>query len=112
MACYRAADVMMVTPLCDGMNLVAKEYVATRYDETGTLVLSEFAGAAVELREALLLNPYSVDDLAHTLMEAVELPGAEVRTRMAALRSQIFEHDVFEWSARCLEALDRVPADP
>ncbi|MFQ5678764.1 MAG: trehalose-6-phosphate synthase [Gemmatimonadota bacterium] len=111
-ACYRAADVMMVTPLCDGMNLVAKEYVATRWGETGMLVLSEFAGAATELEEALLVNPYAVDELARTLREAVELPERETRRRMAALRAHVCSYDVFAWSRRCLTALDAAPLAP
>ncbi|MFQ5690264.1 MAG: trehalose-6-phosphate synthase [Gemmatimonadota bacterium] len=111
-ACYRAADVMMVTPPCDGMNLVAKEYVATRYDDTGLLVLSEFAGAAAELEEALLVNPYDVDGLARMLREAVSLPEAEARRRMTALRNRVREHNVFDWSRRCLAALDAAPLAP
>jgi trehalose 6-phosphate synthase len=107
-ACYRAADVMMVTPFCDGMNLVAKEYVASRYDDTGVLVLSEFAGAAAELREALLINPSDLDWLAQSLDHAIGMPQAERSRRMAALRAQVLEYDVFAWSARCIEALDGV----
>ncbi|MDX1393020.1 MAG: trehalose-6-phosphate synthase [Gemmatimonadota bacterium] len=105
-ACYRAADVMTVTPFCDGMNLVAKEYVATRFDLSGVLVLSEFAGAAVELEEALLVNPCDIDWLAATLDRALRLPDEERGERMAKLRSQVAEYDVFAWSRRCLEALD------
>src|SRR5690606_4702138 len=70
MAMYRAADVMLVTPFRDGMNLVAKEYVAARYDLTGTLVLSEFAGAATELSDALLVNPYDIDGMKSTIVRA------------------------------------------
>lgn len=106
-ACYRAADVMLVTPLCDGMNLVAKEYVATRYDDTGVLVLSEFAGAAVELEEALQVNPYDSDWLAYTIDEAVNLPAAEKRTRMAALRTRVWDNDVFDWAKTCLAAIEQ-----
>jgi trehalose-6-phosphate synthase len=99
---------MMVTPFCDGMNLVAKEYVASRYDDTGVLVLSEFAGAAAELREALLINPSDLDWLAQSLDHAIGMPQAERSRRMAALRAQVLEYDVFAWSARCIEALDGV----
>jgi trehalose 6-phosphate synthase len=106
-ACYRAADVMLVTPLCDGMNLVAKEFVATRYDDTGVLVLSEFAGAAESLEEALQVNPYDSDWLAYTIDEAVNLPENERRRRMAALRSRVKAYDVFDWAKNCLAAIEQ-----
>jgi trehalose-6-phosphate synthase len=98
---------MLVTPLCDGMNLVAKEYVATRFDDTGVLVLSEFAGAAVELEEALQVNPYDSDWLAYTIDEAVNLPAAEKRARMAALRARVWDDDVFDWARKCLAAIEQ-----
>jgi trehalose 6-phosphate synthase len=104
-AYYRAADVMLVTPLRDGMNLVAKEYVATRYDETGALVLSEFAGAAEQLRQAHIVNPYDLDGLARTLEQAIE-SAKGAGTRMRALRRSVRSHDVFWWADRCLGALD------
>ena len=106
-ACYRAADVMLVTPLCDGMNLVAKEYVATRFDDTGALVLSEFAGAAVELEEALQVNPYDSDWLAYTIDEAVNLADVERRSRMQALRRRLRAYGVFDWAEDCMGAIDR-----
>jgi trehalose 6-phosphate synthase len=105
-ALYRAADVMLVTPLADGMNLVAKEYVACRPDDTGALVLSEFAGAAEELNDALLVNPMDLDGLAQRLGEALALSLTEQRGRIARLRRVVREHDVFQWSLRCLEALE------
>lgn len=108
-ACYRAADVMMVTPLCDGMNLVAKEYVATRYDDTGVLILSEFAGAAHELEDALLVNPLDANWMADRLRDAVALSEDEARRRMIALREGVLGHDVFAWSASCLRAIEGVP---
>jgi trehalose 6-phosphate synthase len=104
-AYYRAADVMFVTPLRDGMNLVAKEYVATRYDETGALVLSEFAGAAEQLRQAHIVNPYDLDGLSRTLEQAIK-SARGVGTRMRALRRSVQSHDVFWWADRCLGALD------
>ncbi len=104
-AYYLATDVMCVTPLRDGMNLVAKEYVASRVDNDGVLVLSEFAGAALELRQALQVNPYDVDGVSDALWQAVELDPAEKRRRMAAMRRQVARHDVFAWARRCLEAL-------
>jgi len=105
-ACYRAADVMLVTPLCDGMNLVAKEYVATRFDDTGVLILSEFAGAAHELEEALLVNPLDANWMADRLRDAVHLSAEEAARRMAALRGRVLAHDVFAWSASCLGAIE------
>jgi len=97
-AYYLAADVMVVTSLCDGMNLVAKEYVACRTDDTGVLVLSEFTGAAHELRQALLVNPHDVDGLAATLEQAIAMPRAEAARRMAALRRTVRQHDVYRWA--------------
>ena len=102
---YRAADVMLVTPLRDGMNLVSKEYVATRYDNTGALVLSEFAGAAEELNHALVVNPHDLDALADTLGRAVSMDPSEQSRRMKALRRTVTAKDVFWWADRCLQAL-------
>ncbi|MBW3666243.1 MAG: trehalose-6-phosphate synthase [Actinobacteria bacterium] len=102
---YRAADVMLVTPLRDGMNLVSKEYVATRYDNTGALVLSEFAGASEELHNALVVNPHDVDALADTLGRAVSMDRTEQARRMKALRRTVASKDVFWWAERCLNAL-------
>jgi trehalose 6-phosphate synthase len=104
-AFFVAADVMLVTPLRDGMNLVAKEYVACRTEGTGVLVLSEFAGAAGELSSALLVNPHDLDGMKNTLYQALTLPDADVRTRMAALRKQVLTHDVDRWARSFLEAL-------
>lgn len=104
-AYYRAADVMFVTPLRDGMNLVAKEYVATRFDDTGALVLSEFAGAAEQLTQAFLVNPYNLDGLADTLEEAISSISGPENERMRALRTSVGSHDVFWWAERCLGAL-------
>lgn len=104
-AYYRAADVMFVTPLRDGMNLVAKEYVATRFDDTGALVLSEFAGAAEQLAEAFVVNPYDLDTLAQTLEEAIGTASVKGNERMKALRKSVGANDVFRWARRCLGAL-------
>lgn len=102
---YRAADVMVVTPLRDGMNLVAKEYVATRSDLGGVLVLSEFAGAARELRRSLLVNPRDIEGMAAVLEQAVRLPRPDARHRMAILRTVVRRHDVFEWAEGFLREL-------
>ena len=104
-AYYRAADVMLVTPLRDGMNLVAKEYVATRYDNTGSLVLSEFAGAAEALTDAYLVNPYDLDSTAATMARAIEDDPAGRATLMKSLRATVDEHDVYWWADQCLSQL-------
>ena len=85
-ALYRAADIMVVTPYRDGMNLVAKEYVACRYDDDGALVLSEFAGAADELRQAWLVNPYDINGMKSALLEAYQADEKELTRRMQAMR--------------------------
>ena len=100
-----SADVMLLTALRDGMNLVAKEYVAARTSHTGALVLSEFTGAADQLKQALLVNPHDIDGLKSTIMRAVELPANESRRRMRAMRKQILDHDVDHWSSEFLAAL-------
>lgn len=102
---YRAADVMLVTPLRDGMNLVAKEFVATRTDDDGVLILSEFAGAASELGEALIVNPYDIDGTAAAILQAVAMPAEERATRMRALRQRVVTYDVHYWVRSFLEAL-------
>ncbi|HLO42384.1 MAG TPA: trehalose-6-phosphate synthase [Phycisphaerales bacterium] len=106
-AWYLAADVMLVTPLCDGMNLVAKEYAATRVDGGGVLVLSEFAGAAQELRQAVLVNPYDVEGMAEGMKRALDLPRSEQRFRMSILRMVVKRHDVQEWSDSFLAAMEK-----
>jgi trehalose 6-phosphate synthase/phosphatase len=111
-ALYAAADVMLVTPLRDGMNLVAKEYVATRTDETGVLVLSELTGAAAELVEALPVNPYDVEGVADAIRRALVMPAAEQRLRMRALRRRVREHDVHRWAASFLHDLDEELTPP
>ena len=97
-AMYAAADVMVVTPYRDGMNLVAKEYVACRYEEDGALVLSEFAGAADELRQAWLVNPYDINGMKSALLEAHQADEKEVTRRMRAMRKQVTQHDVKAWA--------------
>jgi trehalose 6-phosphate synthase/phosphatase len=109
LALYRAADVFVVTPLRDGMNLVAKEFVASRVDEDGTLVLSEFAGAADELKEALLVNPYDVDGVADAIHRAFTMDEHQRRWRMRAARVHVATYDVTHWSNSFLEALATVP---
>jgi len=104
-ALYLAADVMLVTPLRDGMNLVAKEYVASRVDATGALVLSEFAGAAQELRGAILVNPHDLDGLKDAIRQAITMPGTEAKARMRRMRRVVQRSDVHEWARAFLAAL-------
>lgn len=104
-ALYLASDVMLVTALRDGMNLVAKEYVAARYDEDGVLVLSEFAGAADELKTSLRINPHDIDGMKDAIMQAVEMTRSERRKRMRALRKRVRENDVGHWSRGFLRTL-------
>lgn len=99
---YRAADVCVVTSLHDGMNLVCKEFAAARDDERGVLILSRFAGAARELQEALIVNPYHVEETAEALHRALSMPEAEQRERMASLRMTIREANVYRWAGRML----------
>ncbi|MCW2651872.1 MAG: trehalose 6-phosphate synthase [Mycobacterium sp.] len=104
-AFFVAADVMLVTPLRDGMNLVAKEYVACRSDLGGALVLSEFAGAASELRQAYLTNPHDLDGVKDAIEAALNQTPEEGRRRMRALRRQVLAHDVDRWALSFLDAL-------
>jgi trehalose 6-phosphate synthase/phosphatase len=104
-AMYVAADVMVVTPLRDGMNLVCKEYVASRVDNRGVLVLSEFAGASVQLQHALQVNPYDVDEVARQLFVALQMPTEEQERRMTDLRHIVGEGDVSKWASSFLGSL-------
>ena len=110
-ALYLAGDVMLVTPLRDGMNLVAKEYVACRYDESGTLVLSEFTGAADELAGAFLVNPHDIEGLKDAIVRAAAITPQEARRRMRSMRRRVREHDVARWAADFLAALDQRPLE-
>jgi trehalose 6-phosphate synthase/phosphatase len=111
-ALYRAADVLLVTPLRDGMNLVAKEFVASRPDGDGVLVLSEFAGAAAELSEALLVNPYDTEQMEGALHLALTMPAEERRTRMEVLRHRVMRHDVNRWASSFIAQLERSGGAP
>lgn len=104
-AMYRASDVMVVTPLRDGMNLVCKEFIACRADESGSLVLSEFAGAAEELKQAYLVNPYDLNGMKAALLRARDAKPAEQRRRMRTLRKEVFENDIARWADRFLTDL-------
>ncbi|HLL61986.1 MAG TPA: trehalose-6-phosphate synthase [Propionibacteriaceae bacterium] len=110
-ALYRAADVMVVTPLRDGMNLVAKEYVACRQADDGALVLSEFAGAARELRQAYLVNPHDINGLKERLVQAMDDSPAAKARRMKGMRRQVFENDIDHWASSFLDDLETICAD-
>jgi trehalose 6-phosphate synthase len=102
---YRAAHFCLVTSLHDGMNLVAKEYVASRVDEQGTLILSRFAGASQELADALIVNPYDIDELAKAIHTALEMSPEEAGARMRNMRCIVREHNVYRWAANLVHEL-------
>jgi trehalose 6-phosphate synthase len=105
-ALFRGSEVGLVTPLRDGMNLVAKEYVAAQDpDDPGVLVLSRFAGAAEDLQMALIVNPYDIDDIAHALEQALTMPIEERRDRHQALYARVRENDANHWREQFLAAL-------
>src|SRR5581483_1610639 len=108
---YRHADLCLVTSLHDGMNLVAKEYVAAQEDGRGVLVLSRFTGAARELPDALLVNPYDVDETAEAIRAAVEMPAEERALRMKRMRDSVREHNIYRWAGSLLGALASIPTD-
>ena len=102
---YQAADFCLVTSLHDGMNLVAKEYVAAREDEKGALILSCFTGAARELEQALIVNPYDLEQVSEAIHSALEMSPVEARTRMASMRRQVKEANVYRWAGNVLSEL-------
>ena len=101
-AYYRMADLALVSSVYDGMNLVAKEYVASQVDETGVLVVSHLAGAAEELLGALIVNPYDQEGMADSIKRALEMPHEERRDRMRQMRSHLSTHDIYHWAESCL----------
>jgi trehalose-6-phosphate synthase/uncharacterized membrane protein affecting hemolysin expression len=108
---YRAADLCLVTSLHDGMNLVAKEFVAARHDERGVLILSCFTGAAHELRDALQINPYDIDQTAEAIRFAVEMPPEERQLRMQRMRKTVGEHNVYRWAGSLIAELCELRLD-
>jgi trehalose 6-phosphate synthase len=107
LAACRLADVLLVTSLHDGMNLVAKEFVSARTDGDGVLLLSQYTGAARELVDALLVNPYDIDQLTDTMASALTLPEPERRHRMERMRAQVAKNDVYHWGRGIFEELER-----
>jgi trehalose 6-phosphate synthase/phosphatase len=102
LAYYRLADLALVSSVNDGMNLVAKEYVASQVDETGVLLVSQMAGSAEELTDALIINPYDPDGLADSIRQALEMPEVQRRDRMRAMRAYLKTHDLYAWAEGCL----------
>ena len=107
MALHRLADFCVVSSLHDGMNLVAKEFVASRTDEDGVLILSQFTGAARELTDALLVNPFAADEMADAILHALTMPEDERRRRMAKMREAVAENNVYRWAGKFLSALTK-----
>jgi trehalose-6-phosphate synthase len=108
---YRAADLCLVTSLHDGMNLVAKEFLAARRDEQGVLILSQFTGAARELRDALLVNPYDIDQTAEAIRAALEMEPEEKQLRMHRMRKYIKEHNIYQWAGNLITELVELRLD-
>jgi trehalose-6-phosphate synthase len=111
-ALYRLAQFCVVSSLHDGMNLVAKEFVASRDDEDGVLILSGLAGAAQELRDALIINPYDIEAFSAAMAAAIDMPAHERRARMAAMRRVVAGRDVFRWASDILEGLESLWSKP
>lgn len=107
-ALYNVADVCLVTPMRDGMNLVSKEYVASRNDNTGVLILSEMAGASKELNDALLVNPNSISEIRKALITALNMPKAEMEERMIAMKAVVFKFNIKHWVKIFMDRLDDV----
>jgi trehalose 6-phosphate synthase len=106
---YRAADFCMVTSLHDGMNLVAKEYVAAQTDDDAALILSRFTGASRELRDAYVVNPYDVEDMAAAIHQAITAPAADRRSRMRRMREHVREHNIYGWAGLLVAELAKIP---
>jgi alpha,alpha-trehalose-phosphate synthase [UDP-forming] len=105
MALHRLADFCIVPSLHDGMNLVAKEFVASRFDDDGMLILSQFTGAARELKDALLVNPFSIEEMAEAMREALEMPVEDRRRRMQRMRAEVAGNNIFRWAGKIISAL-------
>ena len=102
---YRKANVCLVTPLHDGMNLVSKEFIAARNDESGVLVLSQFAGSSKELKGAIIINPYSAEQTAAAINDAINMPAMQQRQRMKRMREAVSSYNVYRWSAEFMKAV-------
>jgi trehalose-6-phosphate synthase len=105
---YKAADLCMVTSLHDGMNLVAKEFIAAREDEQGALILSQFTGASRELRDAIIVNPYDVDQMAEAIRSALEMDAEERHIRMVQMRRVVKENNIYRWAGSLITELSEI----
>lgn len=105
---YKASDLCMVTSLHDGMNLVAKEFVAAREDGNGVLILSQFTGASRELKDALLVNPYDIEQMADAICLALQMPAAEKRDRMGRMRATVRDYNIYRWAGKLIGELARL----
>ena len=105
---YETSDLCMVTSLHDGMNLVAKEYISARNDESGVLILSQFTGASRELRDALIVNPYDIEEMAEAIRTALEMSVSEQKVRMQAMRETLKNRNIYYWAANLITALAQV----
>jgi alpha,alpha-trehalose-phosphate synthase [UDP-forming] len=111
-ALYRLADFCIVSSLHDGMNVVAKEYVATRFDETGVLILSDFAGASRELTDAMVVNPFDEDELSNAVLRALQMPQEERTRRMKKMRAVVAENNIYRWAGKIVSALVNLQCAP
>ena len=105
---YETADLCLVTSLHDGMNLVAKEYVSSRDDESGVLILSQFTGASRELRDALMVNPYDIEEMSEGIRTALEMDPSKQRARMRSMRETLKNRNIYYWAADLIAALAHV----
>jgi len=105
---YEAADLCLVTSLHDGMNLVAKEYISARDDESGVLILSQFTGASKELRDALIVNPYNIEGMSEAIRTALEMDPAKQKARMRRMRETLKNRNIYYWAADLITALAQV----
>jgi trehalose 6-phosphate synthase len=111
-ALHRLADFCIVSSLHDGMNVVAKEYVASRFDETGVLILSDFAGASRELTDAIVVNPFDEDELANAILRALQMPQEERTRRMKKMRAVVAENNIYRWAGKIVSALANLECAP
>lgn len=105
---FRAADLCIVSSIHDGMNLVAKEFVASRIDEAGVLLLSKFTGSARELEDSLLINPLAIDEFADAIKDGLEMPEMERRQRIRKMREIVRENNVYRWAEKIMSELKRI----
>ncbi len=111
-ALYRLADFCVISSLHDGMNVVAKEYVASRFDENGVLILSDFAGASRELTDAIVVNPFHEEELSQAMLQALEMPPHERARRMKKMRALVAENNIYRWAGKLISAVVNLESTP